>query len=33
MTRCLIFIYRCIRLRSIALARWVQAYDDYTPKY
>jgi hypothetical protein len=27
------FIRNCIRLRSIALARWVDAYDNHNPKY
>jgi hypothetical protein len=27
------FIQSCIRLRSVSLARWVDAYDNHTPKH
>lgn len=33
MKRLALFVYRCIRLRSVSLARWVDAYENHTPKY
>lgn len=33
MKRLALFVYRCIRLRSVSLARWVQEYEDHTPNY
>jgi hypothetical protein len=27
------FISSCIRLRSVSLALWVRAYEDYTPTH
>lgn len=27
------FIKSCIRLRSVSLALWVDAYDQHKPKY
>lgn len=27
------FVMHCLRLRSIALARWVDAYENHHPKY
>lgn len=29
MTRVALFLYRCITLRSISLARWVDAYENH----
>lgn len=33
MTRLVRFIKSCIRLRSISLALWVDAYDTHKPKF
>lgn len=31
--RAIRFIRYCIRLRSVSLALWVDAYDNHQPKY
>ena len=33
MSRLARFIKSCIRLRSVSLALWVDAYDTHKPKY
>lgn len=33
MSRIARFIKSCIRLRSVSLALWVDAYDTHKPKY
>lgn len=33
MTRAIRFIWHCITLRSVSLARWVDAYDNHIPHH
>jgi hypothetical protein len=33
MSRVIRFIKSCIRLRSVRLALWVDAYDQHKPRY
>ncbi len=33
MSRLIRFIKSCIRLRSVRLALWVDAYDQHKPRY
>lgn len=33
MRRLALFAYRCIRLRSVSLALWVDAYESFKPTH
>lgn len=33
MKRAIMFLVRCVRLRSVSLALWVDAYENHQPEH